>query len=260
MKEIDHAINLATTGSEEELQFLVHHPSLKVISRLLLNPHLTEAMVLIIAGRKNVEPEILNVISQDKRWRESYRIMLALCRNPKTPQKVVLSFMKSLRIFDLADLTRNQHIPMNVRMRAEAQINEKVLAIPLGIKKTLARRASANVIMKLIEDGMKEVVAACLDSPQMTEGLICRIVNMKKVASQVIHQIAGHPKWSCRYDVQWSLIRNNHTPLSRTVNFLRNIKTIDLRELHDASEVPISTKPFIYRELRDREAQSDSKH
>jgi len=36
------------------------------------------------------------------------------------------------------------------------------------------------------------------------------------------------------------------------VNFLKNIKTSDLKELYEAHEVPSSTKPFIYRELLDR--------
>jgi hypothetical protein len=37
------------------------------------------------------------------------------------------------------------------------------------------------------------------------------------------------------------------------VNFLKNIKTNDLRELYEDPEVPSSTKPFIYRELSDKE-------
>jgi hypothetical protein len=261
MKDLSRDIQLASTGSEEELQYLVHHPSSKVIERLLLNPHLTEALVLVIAGRKNIETGILESIYQDKRWRDSYRILLALCKNPKTPQKITLSLLKSLRIFDLADLTRNQQIPINIRMKAEAHIIEKILTMPLGIKITLARRASSNILMKLLEDGMKEVVAVCLDSPQMTEGDICRILHMKKIASHVIRQISNHPKWSSRYDVQWALIRNNNTPLSRTVDFLKKMKTTDLKELYAAPEVPISTRPFIYREIIDREEiRSNSTH
>jgi hypothetical protein len=38
------------------------------------------------------------------------------------------------------------------------------------------------------------------------------------------------------------------------VKFLGNIKTNDLKELYAAPEVPKSTKPFIYREIMDREA------
>ena len=165
MKDIEKALHQASTGNEEELRPLVHHPSPKVTSRLLLNENLTEELAIIIANRKNLSTEHLENLYHDVRWKDSYRIMLTLCKNRKTPQKISLSIIKSLRVLDLADITRNQHIPINVRIRAEAAINEKILPMPLGIKKTLARKASSNVLMKLIEDGMRDVVSICLDSP-----------------------------------------------------------------------------------------------
>jgi hypothetical protein len=253
MKDIDKALQLASTGNEEELRLLVYHPSPKVISKVILNNNLTGDLALIVAKRKNITSEILEFLYNDIRWRENYRIILALCKNPKTPQKISLSLIKSLRTFDLADLTRNQHVSINVRMKAEAIINEKILSMPLGIKITLAKRASSNVLIRLIEDGMKEVVYTCLDSPYITEGDVFKIISMKKIASHVIHQIASHSKWSIRYQIQWALILNNHTPLSLVVYFLKNIKTTDLKELYAASELPSSTKPFIYRELLERE-------
>src|SRR4030042_2953913 len=229
MRDLDKAIKLATTASDEELKSLVYHPSSKVISKLLLNNNLTEDLAIIIANRRNISSEILEDIHNNLRWKDCYRIMLALCKNPKTPQKISLSLIKSIKIFDLADLTRNQVVPITVRIKAEANISDKILSLPLGIKKTLAKRANSNVLMKLIEDGMKDVVPICLDSPYMTEGDISKITSKKKTASHVIHKIACHPKWSRRYQIQWALIINNRTPLSLVVNFLKNIKTSDLK-------------------------------
>ena len=253
MTELEKAMQLASSASEEELKSLVYHPSSHVISRILLNSNLTESLALIIANRRNISAGVLEDLYIDRRWKESYRVLHALCRNPKTPQKISLSLIKILRILDLADLTRNQQVPVNVRMRAEAQINEKILSLPLGVKMTIARKASSNVLMRLIEDGMKEVVPICLDSPYLTEGDISKIVSKKKIATHVIRQIAVHPKWSCRYSIQWALILNNHTPLSCAVNFLKNIRTTDLKELYTMPVLPVSTKPFIYRELLERE-------
>jgi hypothetical protein len=178
--------------------------------------------------------------------------MLALCKNPRTPQKISLPLIKTLRTFDLSDLTRNKQVPISIRTKAEAHIREKVLTMPLGIKISLARRASTNILLKLIEDGMREVVRVCLNNPLLTEGDISRIIHMKRIATHVIRQIAEHPKWANRYDIQRALIRHNHTPLSCVVNYLSGIKTTDLKELHKDPEVPSSTKPFLYRELLDR--------
>jgi len=252
MKDLEEEILAASRGSGEELSMLVHHPSPQVISRLLLNSNLTEDHVRVLARRRNLTREIIESIYYDRRWKDSYPVMMALCKNPKTPQNISLSILKSLRIFDMADLTRNQQIPVAVRIRAEMDILERILTLPLGIKITLARRAGSAVLVKLLQDGMKEVSAVCLDSPILTEGDICRIISMKKTSSQVIRQIAEHPKWSRRYDVRWALIRNNHAPLAIVVKFLENIKTTDLKELYEAPEVPSSTKPFLHRELLDR--------
>ncbi len=253
MKDLEYALSIACCASEDELKSLLHHSSVRVLQRILINPNLTEDHVLIISGRRNLPYEIIESIYADNRWKDSYRIKLALCKNPKTPQKISLSLIKSLKILDLADLTRNKNIPINVRTKAEAHIIEKIISLPLGIKMTLAKKASSNVLIKLIEDGMKEVVDICLESPYITEGDICKIVNMKKITSQVIRQIANHPKWSVRYNVQLALILNNNTPLSRIVDFIKTIKTYDLRDLYESPSLPISTKPFIYRELSNRE-------
>ena len=252
MKDFKKDIEIASSGTEDDLRALAHHPSFEVIATILKNKNLTEDIALIIANRKNISPELLESLFHDTRWKDKYRILLALCKNPKTPQKISLSLIKSIKIFDLADLTRNQFVPVNMRLKAEAVINEKIPSIPLGIKIALSKRAGSGVLMKLVEEGKKEVVAACLDSPYMTESEIYRIINKKKVSPKVIWQIADHSKWSCRYQIQWALILNIHTPLPRVLSFLRNIKSSDLRDLYEAPETPVSTKPFIYSELLER--------
>jgi len=261
MKPSDEELRKALTADEDGLRLLVHHPSPHVISRILLNHNLTEDLALIIANRRNLPPQILETLYQNKKWREDYHIMLALCKHPRIPQRISLSLIKSLRIFDLSDLTRNKLVPIALRMKAESHIIEKILTMPLGIKISLAKRASSNVLLKLIEDGMKEVVQACLTNPLLTEGDISRVLHMKNIASHVIRQIAEHPKWASRYDIKVALIRHNHTPLACVVTYFPGIKTTDLKDLRKDPEVPSSTKPFLYRELLDRgEIIPDSTH
>jgi hypothetical protein len=253
MKDLDKDIELASSGTEDDLRVLAHHPSFEVIATILKNINLTEDIALIIANRKNISHEIIESLFHDTRWKVSYRIMLALCKNPKTPQKISLSLIKSLKIFDLADLTRNQFVPVSMKMKAESVINEKIPSIPSGIKIALTKRASSGVLMKLIEEGKKEVITACLDSPYMTESVIYRIISRKTAPPRIIWQIANHPKWSSRYQIQWALILNIHTPLPRVLSFLKDIKSSDLRDLYEAPETPSSTKPFINSELWGRD-------
>jgi len=251
--DISRDRHLAASAGEEELKPLVYHKSSEVIAAFINNKNLTEDLAAIIAGRKNIDSGILESLSRHVRWKDSYKVRLALCKNPKTPQKITFSLIKFLRVFDLADLTRNNVLPVNVRVRIEGEISEMIPAMALGVKIALAKRASSNVLMKLIEEGLREVVAVCLDSPYMTEGDIYKIISMEKVSTQVIRMIAEHPKWSARYQIRWALIINKHAPLACVVKFLKDMKTKDLKELYAAPDVPSSTKPYIYRELLERE-------
>ncbi|MDI6745171.1 MAG: hypothetical protein QMD07_07325 [Thermodesulfovibrionales bacterium] len=251
--DLSKDLQLASAAGEEELKPLVYHKSPEVLTIIINNKNLTEDLAAIIAGRRNVDSGILELLSHHIRWKDSYKVRLALCKNPKTPQKITFSLIKFLRIFDLADLTRNTVLPVNVRVRIEGEISEKIPAMAFGIKITLAKRASSNVLMKLIKEGLREVVTVCLDSPYMTEGDIYKIISMEKVSAQVIRTIAEHPKWSARYQIRWVLIINKHAPLVAVVKFLKDMKTRDLKELYAAPDVPSSTKPYLYRELLERE-------
>jgi hypothetical protein len=53
--------------------------------------------------------------------------------------------------------------------------------------------------------------------------------------------------------MQWALIRSSNAPLTRVVDFFRFLKIAELRELYNDPAVPTSTRPFIYREIMDRE-------
>ena len=131
---------LASAAGEEELKPLVYHKSSEVIAILINNKNLTEDLAAVIAGRKNIDSGILEFLSHHIRWKDSYKVRLALCKNPKTPQKITFSLIKFLRVFDLAGLTRNNVLPVNVRVRIEGEIGEKIPAMALGIKIALAKK------------------------------------------------------------------------------------------------------------------------
>lgn len=247
-------IEKAITADKDELRLLIQHPSVEVLKNIFLNRNLNEEHVHILASRKNVPSSLIEYIYNIKKWKENYKVISALSRNPRTPEKIALQILKSLRILDLAELTRNKQVRISVRAKAELMICEKILSLPSGIKISIAKRASNTVLLKLLEDGIKEVVSVCLDNPLLTEGDICKTIHFRTTPSHVINMIASHPKWSNRYEIQKALIRNNYSKLSLIVNFLNRIMTHDLKELYEDPHVPISTKPFLFRELLRRNA------
>jgi len=242
----------AAAAGEEEIARYLHDPSPGIIRALLDNRHLDEEDVLIIAQRKNLPPEILEKIFKDKRWSTSYPVQLALARNPKAPLSVSLTIARYLRLFDLEEITRSHFIPLVFRHKAERIISERVFAMPLGNKKTLAKKAVGGVLLKLLQDPNAEVVQLCLNNPHITEGHLFKVITRADTAAETIRMIATHSNWSNRTLIRLSLVRNAQTPLALSVRFLSEMKIMDLRELYADPSVPVTVRPFIHRELLDR--------
>ncbi|HWR57845.1 MAG TPA: hypothetical protein VN328_03060 [Thermodesulfovibrionales bacterium] len=249
---IEEKKKAALTGGAEALWKLIRDRHPDVLLDATLNKNLSEDMAVIIAKNTSSPPEALGFLAGDVRFKDSYKLKLAICRNPRTPQRVTFSLLKFLRIFDISDLTRDQHIPVNVRQKIEQVISEKIASLPSGVKTTLAKKASSTIVVELMQRGDERVISACLDSPVLTEGLIWSVVNRKATKPPVIRLIAEHPKWSLRYAVRFALIRNFNTPMVRVVRFIAGMKTLDLRELYADPKLPTATRPFIFRELRER--------
>jgi hypothetical protein len=249
---VDEKIRDALTAAGEGLWRLIRDPHPDVQANAVLNRNLTEDMAVYIAKRRNVSPETVGFLAGDVRFRDSYALRNALCRNPRTPQRITFALLKFLRIFDLADISRDQQIAVAVRRKIEFMLAEKIPPMPSGVKIALAKRANAATLLLLMEKGDARVVGACLESPVLTEGHLYRLINRAATKAEVIKTISAHAMWSLRYHVRFSLIRNYFTPMSEVLVFIRSMKTADLRELYADPKVPVSTKPFLFSELRER--------
>jgi len=242
----------AANASDKEIALFVHDPSPKVVLALFENRNLSEEHILIIANRKNLPPEVMNAIFRDTRWSESYPVRLALAKNPKTPLFAALSIARFLRLFDLADLARNHHLPVIYRKKLEAIVIEKIPALALGIKKTLAKVASGDILIALIKDGYPDVIKLCLENPHLVEAHLYKVISNKITTPGTIRTIAESRNWTFRYHVKFSLIRNEHTPLVRSALFLADLNTGDLKELYRDPHLPPGVRPFVHRELLER--------
>jgi len=252
MTSLEQRLERALTAQDEELWSLVRDPHPQVILNITLNRSLTEEMAVFLAKAKNTPSEALGFLAGDVRFKEIYKLKLALCRNPRTPQRVTFSLLKFLRIFDLGDLTRDQTVPVTLRQKIELMLKEKIPALPAGVNIALAKRSNSSIVMAIMARGERTTVNACLDSAVLTEAHLCEIINKHSSKPALIHAIAEHPKWSLRYAVKYGLIRNFHTSMVHVARFISDMKTTDLRELYATESLPKSTKPFIFEELQER--------
>lgn len=246
-------VKFARIADTEELWQFVRDPSSDVVISAIINQNLTEDMAVFIAKKKNTSPEVLGLLASDLRFKGSYKLKLAVCKNPKTPLKIVMSLLKFLRIFDLGDITKNQNVPINIRQKIEYSIFEKMAALPSGVKVALARRSSINVVMSLLERGDKRVISSCLESPLMTEDHLCALINKLSSRPLFIRTVAEHAQWSLRYRIRYALVRNYYTPMTYVTGFIQTMKSSDLRDLYADEALPASTRPFIFSTLAMRD-------
>jgi hypothetical protein len=252
MSSIEENVKAAVDAGTEELWRLIRGQHPAVLSQALLNRGLTQEMAVFMAGSRRVSPEVLGALANDVRFKDSYTLKLAICRNPKASRKITLSLLKFIKVFDLADMSRDPQVDITVRQKIDQMFSEKMPSLPSGVKTALAKRASSNIIMSLMDRGDKKVIGVCLDSPVLTEGHIYALINRQSTKGAVIKMIADHEKWALRYAVRFALIRNYFTPMPRVAKFIRSMKIADLKDLYADPKVPLSTRPFIYRELLDR--------
>ena len=239
----------AHSADGEELWKLIRDSSPDIIMNAVSNKSLTEEMAVFIASQKKTSSEVLSMLAGDIRFKSSYKLKLNLCKNPKTPLKIVLFLLKYLRIFDLGHITRDQNIPIPVRQKTEYSLLEKIPSLPSGVRVALSKKSSLNIIISLLGKGDKNVINSCLESPLMTEDQVCKLINRPDIKPLLIKILADHSKWSLRYKVRYALARNYHTPMSYVTKFITTLKTPDLRELYSDKSLPSSTRPYVFHEL-----------
>jgi hypothetical protein len=86
----------------------------------------------------------------------------------------------------------------------------------------------------------------------LTEEYLCKIIGSSAAKPLFIKTLSEHAKWSLRYRIRYSLVRNYHTPMLPVTKFISALKTTDLRELYSDTSLPSSTRPYIFNELVSR--------
>ena len=112
---VGEKVQLAFKGDRMARMLLVRERNKLICSAVMRNPRMTETEVEQIAGMRNVEDEVLRLISMRRDWMSKYNILISLCRNPKTPIGVVLPLINRLTLKDLKGLKDDRGVQNVVR-------------------------------------------------------------------------------------------------------------------------------------------------
>jgi len=101
-----------------------------VLRNVLINPRLTEDLVVRIAARRPARPEPLLEIWRSPRWSVRHAVRRALVFNPYLPPEVGAKLVPLLNSSDLRELTRDNGVHPSLRAQAARLLEEGALATP----------------------------------------------------------------------------------------------------------------------------------
>ncbi len=128
-------IALALKGGREERAILVRDPIKVVAMAVMKSPKLNEREVEAIAGMRNVVEDVIRAVCENREWMRSYAIINALCKNPKSPVRKVLTLMSRLNNRDLKMLGADRNISEVVRIAARRTYVARTAPATRGFKK-----------------------------------------------------------------------------------------------------------------------------
>ncbi len=224
---------LREAGSEELLALLRERSgelTAPAARHALRNPYCTAEAIEAIAG--------------EQRLLSFYEVRRDLTLHPRTPELLAARFVPTLWWRDLMALALDTRLRPALRHAAEIHLGAHLPGMAVGEKISLARRASVGVLSLLRYDPSPRVIAALLDNPRLTEGLLGPVLHRASTPPSILELIANDRRWGVRYPLRLALVRNPATPLKISWRLLEALRKVDLR--------PVATDPRVPEPVRRR--------
>jgi len=114
---------------------------------------------------------------------------------------------------------------------------QKINALDVKGRIQLALKGNKEERSILIRDGTKVVALAVLDAPKLSDGEVEQIASQKNVLEAVLRQIPLKRRFMKNYIVVRNLVFNPRTPLDLGLGLMKNLMTLDLKNLSSNKEV-----------------------
>jgi phosphoribosyl-dephospho-CoA transferase len=119
---VSEKLDLARKAGKDARSILMRDSNKIVQLTVIASPKITESEVLIIAGNRQINDDVLRHIANKKEWMKNYQIKLALVNNPKTPLSIALRQVFYLNQRDLALLSKSRAVPRPIIIAAQQRL------------------------------------------------------------------------------------------------------------------------------------------
>lgn len=213
------------------------------------DPALNEELALALLKRNDLPGAVLEKLSKNGSAMKNRKVKLAVVEHPKTPRHVSFPMVRHLFTFDLMQVALTPVVPADVKSAADEALLNRMETISSGERLSLAHRGSGRVASELLLDGEPRVINAALENSRLTEAGVVKAALRSDVPAVLIHAVCQHSKWSLRREVRVALLRSQHTPMARAVEFARSLPAALVREVLHGSRLPSNVKEHVLKAI-----------
>ncbi len=210
---------------------------------------LTEDQALAELAERDLTSEAVEQISRNSAVMRSRKVRLALASHPRTPRRISLRLIRELYTFELMRFAMLSTAAADLRRVADELLLSRLTSITLGERISLARRSSELVAGALLLDKETPVWQAALDNVRLTESAVVKGLRRSSATPALVGAVCHHAKWSVRPEIRIALLRNQHTPLAKALEFARRLPPAQLRDILHASRLPEKIKSYLRKDL-----------
>ena len=218
------------------------------MASLIDHPAAKDRHFVKLLQRQDLSQDFLSQLAKS-RWAGTVRVQFCLVNHPRTPLVDAMNFVKFLFWRDLNLVVQNFRLATEVRHAAESMLQQRLPALAIGEKKTLARIAGGQILKLLRLEKDPQVVKALLENPRLVEEDVLFLTSQPRTPAPVLEAVCRDPKWSTRREVRMALLRNPHTPLASAITFISSLTATEMRTLLDDPKVPIAIRKMIKTRL-----------
>jgi hypothetical protein len=117
-------MKLAMKGTREQRAQLIRDSNKLVSAAVLSSPKVNEAEIEAFTKMGNCSEDVMRIIGQNKAWTKNYGVILGLCKHPKTPPALAMSFVQRLNEKDLKGLVTDRNAKEGLRLLAKKMLSK----------------------------------------------------------------------------------------------------------------------------------------
>ncbi len=114
----------------------------------------------------------------------------------------------------------------------------KIRTLTIAEKIKLSIQGNMETRRILVRDSNRLISGAVLKNPRLTDMEIIMISQSKVVDEDILRQISDTRKWTRHYQVKSALVHNPKTPTHISLNFLRHLRHIELKQIMSDRNLP----------------------